>query len=104
MISPSTGETLGLVPSASSEQVSAATAAARRAFEGGEWSRLSGKDRGALLHRLADLIERDRDRLVQLAATELGSPVRSGRGTQIGVPVMFLRWFAEAARRDQETG
>ncbi|MFC9454365.1 aldehyde dehydrogenase family protein [Streptomyces sp. NPDC056983] len=103
-INPSTGRTLALIPSAGREQVDASLAAARRTFEQGEWSRLTGRDRGALLDRLADLIERDGERLVRLAATELGSPVRSGRGTQIGVPVMFLRWFAEAARRGPRDG
>ena len=103
-VNPSTGGTLAHTASASEEQVAAATAAARRAFEEGPWSRLTGKDRGALLDRLADLIERDADQLVRLAATELGSPVKSGRGTQIGVPVMFLRWFADAARRGPRDG
>ena len=67
-INPSTGETLGLTPSASPQQVTAAITGARHAFEDGAWCRLTGTDRGALLDRLADLMERDSEQLVFLSS------------------------------------
>jgi aldehyde dehydrogenase (NAD+) len=101
-VDPSTGAILARTPSASEAQVAAALTSARRAFEHGEnseWSRLSSRDRSALLYRLAELIERDREELIELGATELGTPVSTGKANHVDVPVTFLRWFAEAARR-----
>ena len=41
--------------------VDLAVAAARQAFShGSEWRTMDAKDRGKLMHKLADLIERDR--------------------------------------------
>ena len=95
---------LAVIPSSSSQQVAEAISAARRAFDGGEWSQLSGKDRSQLLLDLADLIERDQDDLLELVATEVGTPVRDGRQLHVELPVKFLRWFAEAARRGPRDG
>ncbi|MDA3644212.1 aldehyde dehydrogenase family protein [Saccharopolyspora indica] len=102
-VDPSTGEEIAISPSASAAQAAAATAAARRAFDGGEWSRLGPRERSDLLHRLADLMERDRDELVRLTAIEVGSPL-SGAELHVDGPVKVLRWYAEAARRGPRDG
>lgn len=102
-VDPSTGQTLSVTPAATAPQVGAAIRGARRAFDGGEWSRIGGRERSVLLHRLADLIERDRDELLHLVATEVGSPV-SNADLQLNSPIMFFRWFAEAARRGPRDG
>jgi aldehyde dehydrogenase (NAD+)/betaine-aldehyde dehydrogenase len=103
-VNPATGARLASTPSAGPEQVKQATSAAYRAFEGGEWSRLSGKDRSHLLYALADLIERDEEDLLELFATEVGTPVRQGRALHVELPAEFIRWFAEAARRGPRDG
>ncbi|WP_428424328.1 aldehyde dehydrogenase family protein [Methylibium sp.] len=54
--------------------VSAAVAAARRQLDGGAWSKLSGADRGQLIHRLADLVERDAGKIADMDATCIGRP------------------------------
>src|ERR1700730_18173037 len=66
VVAPSTEEHLATVAAASAADVDDAVAAARAQFEGGAWSRLTGADRGLLLHRLADLIERDIEIFVTL--------------------------------------
>src|SRR3954447_14231774 len=65
VLSPSTEEKIAEVASATAADVDAAVAAARAQFDGGAWSQLSGAERGRLLTRLADLIERD----VEILAT-----------------------------------
>jgi aldehyde dehydrogenase (NAD+) len=102
-VDPSTGRTLAVTPAASAAQVALATAGTRHAFDEGEWSRVGALERSRLLYRLAELIERDRDELMHLVATEVGSPV-SNAGLQVDSPVMFFRWFAEAARRGPKDG
>ncbi|MFE7416971.1 aldehyde dehydrogenase family protein [Rhodococcus sp. NPDC057529] len=103
-IDPTTGRQLALTPASSRGQVAAAVSAARDAFDGGAWSRLTPGERGVLLHRLADLLERDRDRIVDLAATEIGTPVSSAATLHVDLPVRFFRWFADAAARGPRDG
>jgi len=94
---PANGELLATTPSSSASQVSDALASASHAFHSGEWSRLTAKDRGALIHRLTDLLERDREELTQLIATEVGSPISTGRAIQLGTPIDLFRYAAESA-------
>jgi aldehyde dehydrogenase (NAD+)/betaine-aldehyde dehydrogenase len=91
-------------PSASPGQVDEALTSAREAFDGGEWSRLSAQDRSTLLFTLADLIERDKDDLVELIVSEVGSPITLARQLQVGAPIMYFRWHAEAALRGPRDG
>ncbi|RDI55995.1 aldehyde dehydrogenase family protein [Nocardia mexicana] len=103
-INPATGRQLALTPSTGPAQVAAAVSAARRAFDDGAWGRLGPADRGALLHRFADLLEERRDAVVQLAATEIGTPVSSAPTLHVDLPVKFFRWFAESAIRGPRDG
>ncbi|HLY82259.1 MAG TPA: aldehyde dehydrogenase family protein [Acidimicrobiales bacterium] len=103
-VDPAKGTVIAETPSASSQQVSEAIGAARQAFDGGEWSRLTARDRSRLLNRLAELIERDKDDLVELVVTEVGSPVTLARSLQVGSPIMYFRWFADAALRGPRDG
>ena len=65
-IDPSTGETICQVAEGDKADVDLAVKAARTAFETGPWSRMSGAERGRLLNKLADLIERDMQKLAAL--------------------------------------
>ncbi len=62
----------GEVPEASPQDVDAAASAARRAFEDGRWSRLLAGERARTLLRLADLIERDAEKLTSQQIFENG--------------------------------
>ncbi|WP_216893519.1 aldehyde dehydrogenase family protein [Nocardia alni] len=103
-INPSTGERLALTPSTGPAQVAAAVSAARRAFDGGQWSRLSPADRGKLLHRFTDLLLERREAIVRLAATEIGTPISSAPTLHVDLPAKFFRWFADAAARGPRDG
>ncbi|NEW26625.1 aldehyde dehydrogenase family protein [Nocardia cyriacigeorgica] len=103
-INPATGAQVASTPATGPAQVAAAVSAARHAFDGGAWSRLGPGERGALLHRLADLLEQNRDALTRLAATEIGTPISSGPTLHVDLPAKFFRWFAEAAARGPRDG
>jgi aldehyde dehydrogenase (NAD+) len=103
-VNPTTGQVMAETPSATDRQVSDAIASARAAFDGGEWSRLSEKDRAKLLFTLADLIERDSDELVEMIVSEVGSPITLARNLQVGMPIKYFRWHAEAALRGPRDG
>ena len=59
---PATGEALAEVAEADKEDIDRAVAAARRAFEG-KWSKISARDRGRMLYKLAQLIEENSEKL-----------------------------------------
>jgi acyl-CoA reductase-like NAD-dependent aldehyde dehydrogenase len=72
VISPRSEQRIGSVPAASKEDIDAAVAAARRAFDEGEWPRLTPAERAGYLSRLADGIERRQTELAELITEELG--------------------------------
>src|SRR5918911_5147749 len=72
---PATGEALAEVAEADKADVDKAVAAARRAFEG-KWGRTSARERGRLLFKLSQLIERDAKQLAELETADNGKPIR----------------------------
>ena len=53
-------------------EVDAAVSAARSEFDNGVWSGLSGYQRGCLINKLADLVERDADLIADMDAVCIG--------------------------------
>jgi betaine-aldehyde dehydrogenase len=94
VISPSTEERIAEVASASAADVDAAVKAAREQFDGGAWSQLTGAERGKLLNRLADLIERDIETLATLEAHDVGRPAFEPRLVDLPHTVDVFRHFA----------
>lgn len=72
-IDPSTGSLLGRHACATADDIDRAVAAARRALSG-SWARFTPIDRQHVLLRLADLVEREFDRLCLLDSLEMGAP------------------------------
>jgi type II secretory pathway component PulK len=74
-INPSTGEEICQVAEADAADVEKAVKAARAAFEHGPWRKMPASQRGRLLHRLADLIEKNAcRRTCQLESLDNGKP------------------------------
>jgi betaine-aldehyde dehydrogenase len=94
VVAPSTEEHLATVAAASAADIDDAVAAARAQFDGGPWSRLTGADRGLLLHRLADLIERDIEIFVTLEALDIGRPAFEPRAVDLPNVIDVFRHFA----------
>lgn len=70
--SPATGAYVGSVPRASAADVDAAVAAARRAFDTGEWPRMSVPERVAVLRRMRDHLAGRQEELDELGTLENG--------------------------------
>src|SRR4051812_3282947 len=75
-LDPSTGEVLAKVCEGDAEDVSRAVAAARSALEDGPWARMPGAERGKLLFRIAELLDRDADLIARLESQDNGRPIR----------------------------
>src|SRR5687767_12163225 len=65
-INPSTGDVIAKVAEGDKADVDKAVKAARKAFEQGPWKKMSARERGRLMYKLADLIEKNFDELAAL--------------------------------------
>src|SRR2546427_9172324 len=68
-INPYTAKPWALIPRSSKEDVDRAVAAARAAFYGDAWRKLTATARGALLRRLGDMVATEADRLAGIKCT-----------------------------------
>src|SRR6266404_63331 len=100
-INPATGEVLTQIAAASSEDVDRAVAAARRAFEdrNGAWRKLSASERGRLIWKLADLLEKNIDEFAELETLDNGKPIFESRYVDMPMVVDVLRYYAGLATK-----
>jgi gamma-glutamyl-gamma-aminobutyraldehyde dehydrogenase len=75
VLSPIDGRQLTTLSAASPADVARACASARAAFDDGRWSRLAPAARKAVLHRLADLIEKHALDLAVLGVRDNGTEI-----------------------------
>lgn len=97
-IDPWTQEPHDNVALSSREDVAAAVAAARAAFDKGPWARMSYGERGALMHSLADLIEANADELAAADSTDMGKPLKAMLSKDVPRTAQNFRFFADHAR------
>lgn len=91
---PATGEVLAKVAEADKADVDAAVKAARKAFEEGPWRSMSPSERGKLLYRLADLVEKHAEELAQIEVLDNGKTIREASKGDLPLAVDLLRYFA----------
>ena len=97
VISPHSEERVGRVPEGSVADVDRAVAAARTAFDEGEWPRLTPAERATAVRRFADLYATKFDEMATLITTEMGSPILFSQLAQAPVPWMMLDAFIKHA-------
>src|SRR5262245_14477965 len=96
---PYSGRPWARVPDAAPEDVDAAVAAARAAFDG-PWGQATATQRGKLLHRLGELIAREAPRLAELETRDNGKLLREMAGKMAGLPEWYY-YFAGRADKNQ---
>ena len=75
------------------EDVDVAVAAAKAAFSpGAKWREMNARDRGALLFRLADLMEEHQEELATLESIDSGAVYTLALKTHIGMSIATFRW------------
>ncbi len=93
-INPSTGEEICQVAEADGADVDMAVDAARDAFEMGPWRKMKPSERGRLLHRLADLIEKNADELARIESLDNGKPFSVAKAVDVPKTIACYRYFA----------
>src|SRR3954453_11044735 len=98
---PATGEVLTHVAEASAADVDRAVQAARRAFEdrAGGWRKLSASERGRLIWKLADLVEKNIEELAELETLDNGKPIFESRYVDLPMMIDVLRYYAGLATK-----
>ncbi|NOD97990.1 aldehyde dehydrogenase family protein [Ruegeria sp. HKCCD6228] len=96
ILNPATGEKIGLVAEASSDQVEAAVRSSEEAFE--TFRHVPPVERAALLMQIADIIEANQDELAELESLDAGKPWPSARDDEFPLTIDTFRFFAGAAR------
>jgi aldehyde dehydrogenase (NAD+) len=95
-INPATGEVLTQVAEATAKDVDQAVAAARKAFEdaAGPWRKMSASERGRVLWRIGDLIEKNIDELAELETLDNGKPIFESRYVDMPMVADVFRYYA----------
>ncbi|MBI4055221.1 MAG: aldehyde dehydrogenase family protein [Elusimicrobia bacterium] len=90
---PATGDALARVAEADRADVEEAVRAARKATEG-PWSSLSPSERGKLLYRIAELLEKHAEELAQLESLDNGKTIREAQKGDLPLAVDLFRYYA----------
>ncbi|PAV64878.1 hypothetical protein WR25_07440 [Diploscapter pachys] len=94
-INPANGEVISQVQEGDKTDVDRAVKAANDAFRlNSPWRRMNACDRGKLLNKLADLIERDRVFLASLEALDNGKPYAVAYMGDLHLVIECLRYYA----------
>ena len=101
-VNPATGETLAMLPVGTAHDVDLAVAAAKRAFDQGEWPRLTVANRCRILRRLGDLIEENLVDLARLESLDTGKPITETKTGDVPRAVRNFRFYAEFAQHDPQ--
>src|SRR5258706_16317533 len=91
---PATEEKIADVAEGDAADVDRAAKAARKAFESGDWPKMDARGRGRLLHRLADLVERNVEELAALETLDNGKPISDARAADLPLVIDCLRYYA----------
>ncbi len=97
VLNPFDNSLLAKVAEARPADIDRAVAAARKAFPA--WAAVSPSDRGLLIGRLADAIEKDRDNLSLIETLDTGHPIRDTRNLDVMRTVATYRYFAACRSR-----
>src|SRR6476659_7578382 len=79
IVNPADGSVAAVVDEATPEDARDAVAAARKAFDDGRWPTPSVADRAAVLDRIADLLQRDKESLAELETRDTGKTLAESR-------------------------
>src|ERR1043166_1445988 len=75
VIDPATTDAIARTPDANKDDVAKAVAAARAAFDSGEWKDATAQDRGRVLFKLAEIVRSRTDELAELETRNTGKPI-----------------------------
>src|ERR1700674_4895806 len=91
---PATGEVLSRVAEGDKEDIDRAVKAARAAFETGPWSKITPSERGRMIWKIGDLIEKHLEEFAQLESLDNGKPLTVARVADVPLAADMFRYMA----------
>lgn len=92
-INPATGEPLTQFAEGTSEDIDSAVKAARKAYDK-TWSKLSGRERGKYIYRLARMIQERSRELAIIESLDGGKPIRESRDVDVPLSAAYFFYYA----------
>ena len=93
-INPATGKVICNVAEGDKADIDLAVKAARNQFETGAWSKMNASERGRLLYKLADLVEKHQEELAALESLDNGKPYKDSLAADLALTVKCYRYYA----------
>jgi acyl-CoA reductase-like NAD-dependent aldehyde dehydrogenase len=94
LVNPTDGTTLAKVAAAGAADVDAAVKVARRAFGDPSWSKMDASERGRVLWRIADLLEKNAEELATIESLNNGKTLREALRGDLPPCVDMFRYYA----------
>ena len=95
IVSPINGKKFTSIKRATVSDMEMAIKAARMSFDNGSWSNMAPTQRKKVLHKLADLIERDALELTVLGVRDNGTEINMAINAEAGSAAGTFRYYAE---------
>lgn len=96
VLNPATNEPLAAIARASTADLEAAVAAARRAFDGG-WGTMNPFERSTLLHKLGDAVGAHAEELAGIESDDVGKPLVESVNIDVASAAATFHYFADLA-------
>lgn len=94
-LDPGTGKVLARVAAGEAADVDEAVRAARHASRYSGWASMPENERGVIMHRLADLVDKQMAILAQIESLDVGKPLAQPMGFDVPNCAQTLRYFAD---------
>jgi aldehyde dehydrogenase (NAD+) len=94
VVNPANEEVIAEVSEAVEEDINVAVAAARKAFDEGEWTKMDAAERSHLIYKFADLLEENREELAQLESLDNGKPYHVALADDVDGTIQHFRYYA----------
>ena len=94
VVNPANEEVIAKVSAAQEDDIEVAVAAARMAFDEGEWTKMDAAQRSHLIYKFADLLEENREELAQLESLDNGKPYQVALSDDVDGTIQHFRYYA----------
>ncbi|MCP5004184.1 MAG: aldehyde dehydrogenase family protein [Planctomycetes bacterium] len=93
-INPATEDEITTVAEGDKEDIDLAVTAARKALEKGPWRKIDARDRGLILLKIMELVEKNRDELAWLDTLDNGKPLSETKNVDLPLVIDCLLYYA----------
>ncbi|HLR11482.1 MAG TPA: aldehyde dehydrogenase family protein [Sporosarcina sp.] len=94
VLDPATEDVIATVHEAGTEDVDLAVAAARKAFDEGEWTKMEPAERAHIMYTFANLLAEHQEEIAQIEALDAGKPYEAAFEDDVGGTIEHFRYYA----------